>query len=79
MSRHRKQRVRWIRWLGLESAMDRRGVRRPTEDLALGRIQRHEKRAARAARDRAWAKEQRPKDPRAQRASQEREREKPMA
>lgn len=36
----------------------KRGVRRPTEDLALGRIIRDEKRAARVARRQAWAEEQ---------------------
>lgn len=36
----------------------KRGLRRPTEDLALGRISQDEKRAARARRRQAWAEEQ---------------------
>jgi len=37
----------------------KRGVRRPTEDLALSRVRQDEKRAARARRRQAWAEEQR--------------------
>lgn len=37
----------------------KRGLRRPTEDAALGRISQDEKRAARARRRQAWAEKQR--------------------
>jgi len=50
--------ARLFEWLGI-NIRPKRTVRRPTEDVALRRILRDEKRAARAARQQAWAKGQR--------------------
>ena len=58
MGQRRRGKRRWPESLGINVRPTRR-VRRPTEHTALGRILRDEKRAARAARQQAWAKGQR--------------------
>ena len=60
MGQRRLGKRTWWGRLGID-VRPRRGVRRPTEDEALSRILRDEKRAARAARQQAWTKGQRGK------------------